>query len=82
MFDRFEMSQEALKNLEDYLRENYSLPDLKHITHADSLYTEALQVTSQLVNQIKDVALRKATGELKALLSFISIKDITNIQKS
>jgi len=81
VFDRFEMSQEAFKNLEDYLRGNYSLPDLKHITHADSLYTEALQVTSQLVNQIKDVALRTATEELKALLSFISIKDITNIQK-
>lgn len=82
VFDRFEMSQEALKNLEDYLRENYRLPDIKHITHADSLYTEALQVTSQLVNQIKDIALGTATKELTDLLSFISVKDITNIQKS
>lgn len=81
VFDRFEMSQETLDNLEDYLRRNYSLPDIKHITHADSLYTEALQVTSQLVNQIKDIALGTATKELIDLLSFISIEDITNIQK-
>lgn len=50
VFDRFEMSSHAIKNLEDYLKGNYNLPTFRHITHADSTYTEALQVASQLVN--------------------------------
>jgi len=81
VFDRFEMSHEAIKNLEDYLRGNIRLPNFKHITHADSLYTEALQVASQLVNLVKDIPLGKAGLEQKALLSFISLQDITKIQK-
>ena len=81
IFDRFEMSHEAIKNLEDYLRGNIRLPDFKHITHADSLYTEALQVASQLVNLLKDIALGKASPEQEELLSFISLRDITKIRK-
>lgn len=81
VFDRFEISQKAMMNLDGYLRGNYNLPNFKHITHADSLYIEALQVTSQLVNLVRDIATGVATSELKELLSFVSMKDITHIQK-
>jgi len=81
VFDRFEMSHDALKNLEDYLRNNIRLPSFKYITHADSLYVDALQVANQLVNLVSDIALGQVSPERRGLLGFISMKDITRIQK-
>jgi len=79
VFDRFEMSREATQNLEQYLQTNIRLPRFWHITHADSLYVEALQVVSQLVNMVSDVALGKPTALAKELLDFVSLKDITEV---
>lgn len=81
VFDRFEMTSEAMKNLEDYLKGNINLPDFKHITHADSLYTDFLQIASQLVNSIRDIALNETSEVQDNLCEFISLKDITYIHK-
>ncbi len=72
------MSSGAISNLEQYLRDNWNLPEFEHICHVNSIYTEAIQVASQLVNAVKDIALGTATDEMKDLLAFISFKDITN----
>lgn len=77
IFDRFEMSKDALDNLEDYLRNNWNLPEFKYITHADSVYCETLQLTGQLVNAIKDLKLGGADPRLEQMLKFLPIKDIT-----
>lgn len=80
IFDRFDMSSEAISNLKDYLNGNYSLPDFKYITHADSKYTDFLQIASQLVNCIKDI-ISKTDKEENAISSFISLNDITGVHK-
>ena len=78
VFDQYKMSSGAISNLEQYLRDNWNLPEFEHICHVNSIYTEAIQVASQLVNAVKDIALGTATDEMKDLLAFISFKDITN----
>lgn len=78
IFDRFEMSDEETNESEQYLANNWSLPDFKYFTHADSKYVDSLQVVSQLVNLVQEVISKKATFDPK-LLDFISIKDITKI---
>jgi len=73
------MSSDASRNLEKYLIDNWDLPEFEHICHVNSIYTEAIQVASQLVNAIKDIALGTVTDEMKSLLTFIRLKDITNL---
>ena len=77
VFDRYRMSREEMINLEEYLRENWSLPVIEHICHVNSIYSEAMQVTSQLVNGMKDIVLGNADGDRTTLLDFIVLKDIT-----
>lgn len=79
IFDRFDMSSEAILNLHAYLAGNIRLPSFKYITHADSKYTDFLQIASQLVNCIKDIISKTAGEEENAICNFISLKDITNI---
>ncbi len=84
VFDRYEMQATAIVNLEEYLRGNYNLPPFKHITHANSLYTEALQITGQLVNLVKNHiqgTLNEDKGEKKESFGFISLRDITKLKK-
>ena len=78
VFDRYDMPKEALTNLEDYLHGNYSLPPFKHISHVDSAYTEAIQVTSRLVNRVKDIVLGNSDPEDVEALDFIRLKDISS----
>ena len=80
IFDRFDMSSEAISNLNNYLNGNIRLPDFKYITHADSKYTDFLQIASQLVNCVKDIILKTAREE-NTISNFISLKDLTNIHK-
>lgn len=80
IFDRFDMSSQAISNLTDYLNGNFRLPAFKYITHADSKYTDFLQIASQLVNCIKDI-IPKTPKEENTISKFISLKDITNIHK-
>lgn len=79
IFDEYKMSLADNRNLEDYLHTNWNLPSFECICHASSIYTCALQVASQLVNAIKDIALGKIDEERRELLSFIALKDITEI---
>lgn len=79
IFDRFEVSDEDMKELEKYLVENWNLPNFKHFTHADSVYVEALQIVSQLVNLVQEIVSKKVTFE-RSLIDFVSIKDITAIK--
>lgn len=78
VFDRFEVSDEDIAELEKYLTENWNLPNFKHFTHANSVYVEALQIVSQLVNLVQEIILEKATFE-RSLVDFVSVKDITTI---
>jgi len=77
IFDRFEMSKEAIKNLEYYLMNNWKLPTLKYLSHIDSVYCEALQVASQLVNAVGDLKFGTPGQELEQMMKFIAIKDVT-----
>jgi len=78
VFDRYRMSAEEENNLEEYLINNWNLPNFENICHVNSIYSEAMQVTSQLVNAMKDIILGTADGDRRTLLNFISLKDITN----
>jgi len=80
IFDRYTMSRELSRNMKDYLHNNWNLPDFEHICHADSIYTEALQVASQLLIAVKDIILQIANNETQNLLNFIAMKDITSFR--
>ena len=81
IFDRFEMSNEAVLNLSEYLQNSSELPQFKHITHADSRYTDFLQIASVLVNCIKDVIMVHPIDENHSLCKFVHRLDITSISK-
>lgn len=77
VFDRYRMSSEETNNLEQYLINNWNLPNFEHICHVNSIYSEVMQVTSQLVNSVKDIILGTANETKRTLLNFIVLKDIT-----
>jgi len=76
VFDRFDMSKEQISNLDNYLRNNWNLPKFRYITHADSIYCEALQLTGQLVNAVNDYKLGRAEPKLAGALRCLPIKEI------
>lgn len=80
VFDRFEMSKEDLDNADQYLHRSYELPAFKHVTHADSIYSDFLQITSVFANCIKDV-IRDPHSTEDVRCKLISILDITNVSK-
>jgi hypothetical protein len=77
IFDRYNKNDKD--NLETYLTSNYRLPTFEHISHIDSKISSAMQVTSQFVSATKDIILGKVHEDKKELLSFIKLKDITNV---
>ena len=79
IFDDYRMHFEEVRNIEDYLQNNWNLPDFRRIIHTNSISNLALQVTSQLVETINDIVLGTIDKERRQLLSFIALKDITNI---
>lgn len=79
IFDDYAMEFEDIRNVEDYLQNNWNLPNFWRILHSNSISTIALQVASQLVGAVKDIVLGTSDEDRIKLLSFISLKDITNI---
>lgn len=79
IFDDYRMNFEEVRKFEDYLQNNWNLPGFWRIIHANSICAIPLQVASQLVTTIKDIALGVLKEEMKQLLSFIAVKDITSI---
>jgi hypothetical protein len=77
IFDRYNMQHTAMRNLEDYLRNNYSLPQFDHICHVDSAYTLTIQAVSQMLVGVKEIILAKADPLLVKSLDFIALKEIT-----
>ena len=59
------MKREEVHNLEEYLINNWNLPNFEHICHVNSIYSEVMQVTSQLVNAMKDIVLGIADDNRK-----------------
>jgi hypothetical protein len=78
VFDRYRMSNKEENNLKEYLINNWNLPDFEYICQVNSLYSEAMQVTSQLVNAMKDIIFGTADINRRALLNFVFLRDITN----
>ena len=79
VFDRYRMSSEETNNLEEYLINNWNLPNFEHICHINSIYSEVMQITSQLVNAMKNIILGTADEDKRTLLNFIFLKDITKL---
>jgi len=79
IFDDYRMPFEEVRNIEDYLQNNWNLPTFKRIIHDDSIPNLALQITSQLVRIVNGIVLGTIDKERKELLSFIALKDITRI---
>lgn len=79
IFDDYSMNFEDIRNTEDYLQNNWNLPDFWRITHTDSISNIALQVVSQLIGAIKDIAIGDIDEKKRQLLSFIALKDITHL---
>ena len=77
VFDRYRMTSEEINNLEKYLKNNWNLPNFEYICHVNSIYSEVMQITSQLVNAMKDIILGTADEDRRTLLNFIVLKDIT-----
>ena len=77
IFDDYRMPFEEVRNIEDYLQNNWNLPSFKRIIHDDSISNLALQITSQLVRIVNGIVLGTIDKERKELLSFIALKDIT-----
>lgn len=78
IFDKYNMPITAMRNLEDYLRKNYFLPQFDHICHVDSAYTLAIQAVSQIISGVKEIILAKADPLLIKSLDFIALREITN----
>ena len=74
VLDRIEMTKDEAENLRSYLARNYNLPTPTHITHASSIYVEALQVVHHLAAGFKDVVGGKSPVDV---LSFVKAKDVT-----
>lgn len=79
IFDDYRLPFEEVRKVENYLQNNWNLPDFRRIIHTNSISNLALQVTSQLVEIIKSIILGTIDDGRKQLLSFITLKDITNI---
>lgn len=78
IFDYYRMSRSDLKNVTDYLC-NICNFALDNISHFDSYCSWVLQTAGQLANGVSQIPLGNAGKSRTKMLSFISLKDITNI---
>ena len=74
VLDRVDMTKEEREGLENYLAGNLSIPRPNYITHASSIYVEALQIVHHIANGFKSAA---TGGSIPESLSFVSSIDIT-----
>lgn len=77
VLDRFPLTKLQTENLQNYLAGNYNIPTPTHITHAASIYVEALQVVHHIAAGFKDVV---SGGTIHPTLKFVSCRDITTNQ--
>jgi hypothetical protein len=79
IFDRYRMTKVEIENVNSYLANNWNLPRFGNITHIDSIYSELMQLTSQLVSSAKDMFVSHGNDEKRDLLAFIKGKDISRL---
>lgn len=81
ILDRVDYSDEHIRNLRQYLAGKYShaggftIPRITHVTHADSLYVDGLQVADHVMRLAYGVA-TKPTQSLQPASGFISMQTI------
>lgn len=78
IFDYFRMSRSDFRNVNNYLCNICGFP-LDNIVHLDSKCSWLLQTTGQVVNAVSYISLGKAPRSMTKVLSFISLKDITQL---
>ena len=78
IFDYYRMSRPDLKNVTFYLCDICKF-ELDDISHFDSECSWVLQIAGQLANAVSHIALGNAKKSIIEMLSFISLKDITNV---
>jgi Protein of unknown function (DUF3800) len=79
VLDRWEASPEGRRNLEDYLRGNYSLrPQIETVTLVDSLYADLIQIVDLYTRLARLVVDGRASAEHAALAGrLFSLHEIT-----
>ena len=77
VLDRFETTRAEAENLRNYLDRSYAVPTPTHITHADSIYVEALQIVHHLATGFKDIVAGEA---VPAALTFVRSRNLTQEQ--
>jgi len=78
IFDYYRMSRSDFKNITNYLC-NICKFRLDSIVHLDSECSWVLQLAGQLAHAISQAQLGKTPKSITDMLSFVSLKDITNI---
>ena len=74
VLDRIDMPDYDREGLENYLAGNLTIPRPNYITHASSIYVEALQIVHHLANGFKGAGMG---GSIPEELSFVNAIDIT-----
>lgn len=78
VFDYHRMSRSDFKNITHYLCNICKFP-LDNVTHLDSECSWVLQLAGQLAHAISQVKLGKTPESITDMMSFLEVKDITNI---
>ena len=74
VLDRVDQTRQEYENLWRYIYHNRNFPTPTHITHASSVYVEALQVVHHIANGLKDIT---SGGLVPNELSFANLRDLT-----
>ena len=77
VLDRITLTESQAANLQGYLAGNYNIPTPTHITHAASIYVEALQIVHHIAAGFGDVALGSGPSPI---LRFVKYRDVTTDQ--
>ena len=79
VFDRFLTNEDDEKNLKEYLRGNFSLPNFLHIVQVDSMYSDAIQAVDIFGSLVKNCVF---DGDAPySQLDFASIFELENPKK-
>lgn len=74
VLDRIEMTRKETDNLQGYIAGNRNIPTPTHITHASSIYVEALQIVHHIAGGYKNVV---SGAETPHVLEFVRARDVT-----
>ena len=78
VFDYYRMLRADLENVTFYLRDICEFP-LDSIIHLNSKSCWVLQTAGQLANAVSQIPLGNDTASVVEMLSFVELKDITNV---